>query len=173
MKPLIISLTGLPFSGKSTLAKVLSEELSLPIVNYDNDVYAKHKHEVPAGTLPAKEFEMIETIAREYLAKKLIAGQSLIYDDLGLQKEDPEHIRQLASENGANYVLVFVDTPIEVIEERRSLNHQTNGREHIDSEKLHLDISLLEKPQPDEPAIVVTPSTSIEHIVAEIHSRRN
>lgn len=63
MKPLLISLSGLPFSGKSTLAKKLATALSLPIISYDNDVYAKHKHEVSAGTSPADEFEMVQAIA--------------------------------------------------------------------------------------------------------------
>lgn len=63
MKPLLISLSGLPFSGKSTLAKKLATALYLPIISYDNDVYAKHKHEVSAGTSPADEFEMAQAIA--------------------------------------------------------------------------------------------------------------
>lgn len=172
MKPLLVVLSGLPFSGKSTLAKQLSEMLGLPILNYDSDVYAKHKHEVPEGASAAQEFELIEAIARKYLTKKLSVGNSLIYDDLGLQREDRYYIRQVAETCGAKYVLVFLDTPIEVIEKRRKANRGTNGREDIDTAKLQLDISLLEKPQADESAIIVYPGTPVERIVTAIQTRR-
>jgi len=168
MKPLLIALSGLPFSGKSTLAKLLSESLSLPAVNYDNDIYAKYRHTIPEGASAAKEFEMVETIGRMYLARRLAAGQSLIYDDLGLQKEDREHTRLLAKQCGATHILVFLDTSPEVIEERRQVNYKTNGRNHIADAKLKLDMSLLEKPQSDEPAIIVSSDTSIEQIIAAV-----
>lgn len=172
MKPLLVNLSGLPFSGKSTLARALSESLGMQIVNYDDDIYANHKHEVPVGTSAAKEFEFVQSIARQYLAKKLKSGQSLIYDDLGLQKEDRKHIADLAESCGASYVLVFLDTPTEIIEERRKANARTNGREHIDDAKLRLDISLLEKPDPNEDPIIVLPGTPVEQVVSSIKSHK-
>lgn len=172
MKSLLIALSGLPFSGKSTLAKYLAASLDLPVVSYDNDIYAKHKHEVPAGTSPAEEFEMVQAIARQLIAKKLTAGQSFIYDDLGLQKEERESIRKVAEDCGARYVLLFLDTPLSTIEQRRKNNNHSNIRGHIKDEKMALNISLLEKPDSDEQAIIVRPEMSLVHIITVIRSQK-
>lgn len=170
MKPLLIALSGLPFSGKSTLAKDLATALDLSIVSYDNDIYAKHKHEVPNGTPAAEEFEMVQATARRHIAEKLRVGQSFIYDDLGLQKEERESIRGIADDFGARYILLFLDTPLGIIEQRRKNNNQSNVRGHIKDEKMALNISLLEKPDSDERAIVVRPGMSLDHIIAAIRS---
>lgn len=170
MQPLLIALSGLPFSGKSTLARKLATALDLPVVSYDDDIYAKHKHEVPANTSPAEEFEIVQAIARQLIAEKLTAGQSFIYDDLGLQKEERESIRKVANDFGARYVLLFLNTPLSTIEQRRKNNNQSNLRGHIRDEKMALNISLLEKPESDEQAIVVHPEMSPDHIITTIRS---
>jgi len=170
MKPLLIVLSGLPFSGKSTLAKDLATALDLPVVSYDNDIYAKHKHEVPNGASAAEEFEVVQAIARRYIAEKLMAGESFIYDDLGLQKEERESIRKIAENSGARYILLFLDTPVSIIEQRRKDNDRSNIRGHIKDEKMSLNISLLEKPDSDEQAIVVHPEMSLNHIITVIRS---
>ena len=37
--PILYILTGLPFSGKSTLAKKLAEALQIKVLSYDQDIY--------------------------------------------------------------------------------------------------------------------------------------
>lgn len=59
MKPVLIIMSGLPFSGKSTIAQKLSKALGIQILSYDHDVYAHHKSDTPVGTSPAKEFDLI------------------------------------------------------------------------------------------------------------------
>jgi predicted kinase len=167
----IIVLCGVPFSGKSRLAKQLSDELGLKIMSYDNDIYAVHRHEVPAGTAPAKEYEAIQTIARQYLGDILSTGESIIYDDLCLERDDRNKLMQMANERNAKYILVFLDTPESVIQQRRDTNLETSARNHTSDEKLKLDLSLLEKPRPSENPIVVTPEASVEDVVGEIHRR--
>ncbi len=172
MKPLLIALSGLPFSGKSTLAKELAISLDFPVISYDHDIYAKHKNTVPPGTPPAEEFDIVQAIARQHVTDKLVAGESFIYDDLGLQKEERESIRKIAEKANARYVLLFLDTPLDTIEQRRKENSQSNVRSHIKDEKMALNISLLEKPDSDEQAIIVRPEMSLDHIITTTRSLR-
>ena len=152
MEPLLIIMSGLPFSGKSTIAQKLSKKLHIQILSYDHDIYAFHKSKVPPETSPAKEFEMIEAIAREQIAKKLNNGQSLIYDDLCLGQEDRQKLTALAKKCGVRSILVFLDTPLSAIEQRRKKNIEINNRNHLSDSKLRLDISLLQQPLPHENA---------------------
>lgn len=161
MKPKLIVLSGLPFSGKSTLAKKLSKTLGMRIVSYDHDIYAKHKDEVPPDTSPAKEYEIVQDIAREHLRSLLTKGESTIYDDLNLEKSDRQPLLELARQCNAKPYIIFVDTPLSVIEERRKANLQKPSRGHISEEKMQLNISLLQKPSPDGNAIYFRPGDSI------------
>ncbi|MGH7203040.1 MAG: AAA family ATPase [Candidatus Levyibacteriota bacterium] len=170
MELLLIIMSGLPFSGKSTIAQQLSKELDIPILSYDHDVYAFHKSEVPSGTSPAKEFDMIEAIAREQIAKKLRNGQSLIYDDLCLELDDRHKLTELAKVCNAKSVLIYLDTPLLVIEQRRKSNNEKYNRNHISDSKLRLDVTLLQPPHQNENAVIVTPDTSIMEIVNAIQT---
>lgn len=167
----LIILSGLPFSGKSTLAKKLSETLGIKIVSYDHDIYAKHKDEVPPGTSPAKEYEIIQTIAREYLCSLLTKGESIIYDDLNLEKSDRQLLVELARHCNAQSYIIFVDTLLSVIEERRQANTKSPNRGHISEEKMQLNISLLQKPGPDEDAIYVKSGERLGELLNAIQQK--
>ncbi|HKU18122.1 MAG TPA: AAA family ATPase [Candidatus Saccharimonadales bacterium] len=171
MNQSIIILCGAPFSGKSRLAKQLNSELGLKIASYDNDIYAIHKHKVPKGTTPAKEYEAIQATARKHLGNLLLPGESIIYDDLCLEKDDRNKLKQVADEYGVGYILVFLDTPELVIQQRRDANLKTLARDHISDKKLKLDLSLLERPGADENPIIVSPDTPFEEVVNRIRRR--
>ncbi|HEU5187318.1 MAG TPA: ATP-binding protein [Candidatus Saccharimonadales bacterium] len=165
MKPKLIILSGLPFSGKSTIAKKLGDSLGIKVVSYDHDIYAKHKDEVPPGTSPAKEYEIIQAIAREYLRSLLTEDESIIYDDLNLEKTDRQLLLELAGQCNAKAHIIFVDTPLPIIEERRQANMKLPNRDHIGEEKMQLNISLLQKPSKDENAIYFKPGDSVEELL--------
>jgi len=171
MKVILIIMMGLPFSGKSTLAQRLSEALYISILSYDNDIYAIYREKVPPGTSSAKEFDMIESIAREQISEKLISRQSLIYDDLCLEREDRQKLILLAQACNALPIFIHVDTPVAVIEQRRKSNIKLPNRNHLPSSKLKLDISLLQSPGPEENAIVVKPETSLKEILKAIYAK--
>jgi predicted kinase len=171
MKSLLIIMSGLPFSGKTTIAQNLSRKLGIQLLSYDHDIYAHHKSEVPVGTSVAKEFNMIEAIAREQIARKLKEGKSLIYDDLCLEREDRQKLTDLAKECQAKSIIIFVDTPLSIIEHRRKKNREVINRNHISDTKLQLDISLLQQPLLNEDALMITPETSIAEIINTIHAR--
>lgn len=169
MQPKLIILSGLPFSGKSTLANKLHDALGMRVVSYDHDIYAKHKDEVPRGTSAAKEYDIVQAIAREHLRSLLIKGESIIYDDLNLEKMDRQLLLGLASQCNAKAHIIFVDTPLSVIEERRKANMQLPNRDHIGEEKMRLNISLLQPPGKDEGAIYFKPGDSLKEILKALH----
>ena len=50
MQPVLIAMCGLPFSGKSVLARSLSHELRIRLLSYDFEIYLPHRHLVPPGS---------------------------------------------------------------------------------------------------------------------------
>ncbi len=87
--PTLIAMCGLPFSGKSVLATSLSHELGRGLLSYDYEIYLPHRHLVPPGSsVAAHRPSSCSAIGHRQIGAILAAGESLIYDDLLLERDD-------------------------------------------------------------------------------------
>ena len=162
---------GLPFSGKSVLAEALSRELRIRVLSYDHGIYPVHSRSAPAGSSVAGEYDFVQAIARREIGAILASGESLIYDDLLLQREDRRKLAAVAEAHWADLVLVYLDTPLPVIDERRAANSGTRRRASIPEASMRLDISVLEPPQDAERAIYVSPDYVLADVLARVNAR--
>jgi predicted kinase len=169
--PTLIAVCGLPFSGKSVLAGSLSHELGIRLMSYDFEIYLPHRHLVPPGSSVTAEYDFVQDIARRQIGAILAAGESLIYDDLLLEREDRRKLAAVARHHRADLVLVYLDTPLEVIDQRRTENTRTRTRHSVPEGEMHLDASLLEPPDLAEQAISVRPGDGLTDILTRITAR--
>ena len=168
--PVLIAMCGLPFSGKSVLAEALSRELRIRLLSYDYGIYPVHSRRAPASSVAA-EYDFVQGIARREIAAILASGESLIYDDLLLERDDRRKLAAVAEAHWADLVLVYLDTPLSVIAERRAANSRTRARTSIPEADMRLDVSLLEPPQDAERAIYVSPDYVLPEILARVSAR--
>jgi predicted kinase len=171
MRPVLIAMCGLGFAGKSVLARSLSEQLDIRLLSYDFDIYPVHRHLVPPGSSVAAEYDFVQDVARRKIGAILAAGETLIYDDLLLERDDRSKLAAVTHAHGAELVLVYLDTPLVVINQRRAENTRTRMRSSPGDAKMQLDASLLEPPDRAEQAIYVRPADAVADIVARIRSR--
>lgn len=169
--PVLIAMCGLPFSGKSVLAEALSRELRIRLLSYDHGIYPVHSRSAPAGSSVAGEYDFVQAIARREIGAILASGESLIYDDLLLQREDRRKLAAVAEAHWAGLVLVYLDTPLPVIDERRAANSGTRRRASIPEASMRLDISVLEPPHDAERAIYVSPDYVLADVLARVNAR--
>jgi predicted kinase len=162
---------GLPFSGKSVLAEALSRELRIRLLSYDHGIYPVHSRSAPAGSSVVGEYDFVQAIARREIGAILAGGESLIYDDLLLQREDRRKLAAVAEAHWADLVLVYLDTPLPVIDERRAANSGTRKRASIPEASMRFDISVLEPPQDAERAIYVSPDYVLADVLARVSAR--
>jgi predicted kinase len=167
--PVLIAMCGLPFAGKSVLAGALSRELRIKLLSYDFEIYPVYSRLAPAGSSMAAEHDFVQDIARREIAAILAGGESLIYDDLLLERDDRRKLAAVAKAHWADLVLVYLDTPLSVIDERREANART--RISIPEAKMRRDISLLEPPVEAERAIYVSPDYVLPEILARVSAR--
>jgi predicted kinase len=167
--PVLIAMCGLPFSGKSVLAEALSRELRIRLLSYDHGIYPVHSRSAPAGSSVAGESDFVQAIARREIGAILASGESLIYDDLLLQRDDRRKLAAVAETHWASLVLVYLDTPLPVIDERRAANSRT--RTSIPEASMRFDISVLEPPQDAERAIYVSPDYVLADVLARVSAR--
>jgi predicted kinase len=162
---------GLPFSGKSVLAGALSRELRIRLLSYDSEIYPIHSRLVQPGSSAAAEYDFVQGIARREIAAILAGGESLIYDDLLLERDDRRKVAAVAESRWAEFVLVYLDTPLSVIDERRAANSRTRARTSIPEGNMRLDTSRLEPPEEAERAIYVSPDYVLPEVLARIGAR--
>jgi predicted kinase len=169
--PALIAMCGLPFSGKSVLAGALSRELRIRLLSYDAEIYPVHSRLVQPGSSVAAEYDFVQGIALREIAAILAGGESLIYDDLLLEREDRRKVAAVAESRWAEFVLVYLDTPLPVIDERRAVNSRTRARTSVPERNMRLDTSRLEPPEEAERAIYVSPDYVLGEVLARISAR--
>jgi predicted kinase len=169
--PALIAMCGLPFAGKSVLAAALSRELRIRLLSYDFDMYPVHSRRAPAGSSMAAEYDFVQDIARREIGAILASGGSVIYDDLLLERAHRRKLAAVAEANWAEFVLVYLDTPPSVIDERRAVNSRTRARISIPEGRMRRDSSLLEPPDDAERAIYVSPDYVLPEVLARVSAR--
>lgn len=162
---------GLPFSGKSVLAVALSRELRIRLLSYDYELYPVHSRRAPAGSSVAAEYDFVADIARREIGEILASGESLVYDDLLLEREHRRKLAAVAQAHWTELVLVYLDTPLPVIEERRAANSRTRARTSVPEGKMRQDSSLLEPPEDTERPIRVSPGYVLPEVLAKVSAR--
>jgi len=169
--PAVIAMCGLPFAGKSVLAQALSRELRIRLLSYDFEIYQVHSRRAPANASVAAEYDFVQGIARREIGAILAGGESLIYDDLLLERDDRRKLAAVAEAHWADFVLVYLDTPLSVIDERRAANSRTRARTSVPEGKMRTDISLLEPPEEAERAVYVSPGYVLPEVLARVSAR--
>lgn len=167
----LIAMCGLGYSGKSVLAQSLGRELGIKVLCYDTEVYPAHRHRVPPGSSVAAEYDFVQDIAREQIGAILGTGQSLIYDDLLLERDDRRKLAAVADDHRAGLVLIYLDTPLAVISQRRTQNPRPGTPADIAEAKAQLDASLLEPPDRAERAIYVSPDDAVADVAGKVRAR--
>jgi predicted kinase len=169
--PVLIAMCGLPFAGKSVLARALSRELRIRLLSYDFEIYQVYSRLAPANSSVAAEYDFVQGVARREIGAILAGGESLIYDDLLLERDDRRKLAAVAEAHWAGFVLVYLDTPPSVIDERRAANSRTRARTSVPEAKMRLDISLLQPPEEAERAIYVSPGYVLPEVLASVSAR--
>src|SRR5689334_894608 len=128
MKPVLYIMSGLSFSGKTTLAKQLIKPLHAELLSYDFDIWSVYKTTLPPDISKTDEWVTLETTARERIAALLEAGKNIIFDDLNVEKRDRDALRETAYASNAHSLVIYMDVPAEVAIERQKTNDVTRGR---------------------------------------------
>lgn len=113
-KPALIVVSGLPGTGKSYLCNKLAERLGFIVLESD----ALRKVLFPVPGYSAQESSHLFQVCHLLIEDLLKKGQSLILDATNLSERYREHLYSIAERLNAKLVLVRVEAPSEVVQER-------------------------------------------------------
>jgi len=112
--PALIVVSGLPGSGKSHFSRRLAERLPLPIVESDamRQILSSRPDYSPGES--ERLFRACHALIDELLRK----GISVIFDATNLIESHREQLYRIADRAGAKLIMVRVEAPPEVIQQR-------------------------------------------------------
>jgi len=151
---------GVAFSGKSILANRIAEDKNAILVSQD-DIWQIKKKELDLDLDSDEHWEKVQQISRARIREFLMTGSSVVYDDLALRHKDRELLRVLAQECGAEAVLVYLDTPRSIQQERQVKNLHTKERHDVPEHIIEWGLAELEMPSEKESPFIFTPDTNI------------
>ena len=113
-EPVFIVVSGLPGTGKSYFCSKLAERL--PVIILESD--ALRKMLFPSLSYSSEESSRLFRAIHLLIERLLKRGISLILDATNLSERYREHLYSIADRLGIKLILVRVDAPPEVVQER-------------------------------------------------------
>jgi predicted kinase len=136
---------GIPFSGKTMVAKQLSHVLGCAYVSLD-DINAERELHGGEG-IAVEEWERTHGIALERIRGLMARGEDTVLDDTNCFRWLRDRYRESARENGYIAELAYLDVPLQDVQARIVQNSMTGSRRSIESNIFGEHVRGFEAPQ--------------------------
>jgi predicted kinase len=149
-------LCGLPFSGKSTLARAMAERLE--VVHIELDAVHGERGIDLKGEPPTRE-DWIEAYRRSFrkLDQVLADGNSAVFDATSYRKVHRQRLARIAAKYDVSTTLIYLYVDEEQAKQRRDENRATNERPNVDDDGFALVSGEMQLPSDDENALMYHP----------------
>lgn len=128
----LIATCGLAFSGKSTVARKVAVALGAERVSYDA---INVQRGFDGGKVIAdSEWEKTSLMAAGSARAAIANGRGVVVDDTFSHRFLRDRFRAVAKAVGVPFTLLFIDTPLAIVEARIAENVRTKQRAHIESD---------------------------------------
>jgi predicted kinase len=148
-RPRLYIVFGIPFSGKSTIARELVRQRGCAVVDIDAINTARGVG-IAGATITPEDWEISFASARAQLDNALVAGESVAYDGHVWSRAQRKDFRALASAAGADITFIYLDVPESVARERWQANRQTAQRHAVPDDLFTQAVALMEPPDEEE-----------------------
>lgn len=164
MKPELIALCGLAFSGKSTIARQVAAATGAELISYDAINAARG---FDGGTvMDDSEWEKTSLMAAATARAVLASGRGVVVDDTFSHRFLRDRFAAVARAAGVPFVLLFVDTSPAVIEARLAENARTGARHHIAPEVFAHHRARFQFPGDDEQPVRLASAADVDRWLA-------
>ena len=160
----LIAMCGLSFSGKTTLARQIArcigaEYLSLDAINEERGLCG-------GEGIPPAEWERTSAIAIERASNSIGVNVDVVLDDTLCFKWLRDRYAGVAKQHNAEFILVYVETPISAIREAMAHNQTVLGRNPIRVNVFEEHARVFEPPTRDERPLIFNRTEPAEQWLA-------
>lgn len=161
-KPMQYLPVGLPYSGKTTIAKRLEASLGFKRVNLDEAKAGLGFGAMQDDKISSEDWLRIFELTNQHVVDYLKQGFSVVHETDWVDRPSLDRSRQLATNLGLETVVIWVDTPIEVCRQRMETNRFTNERFGLSNNVFNQALQEWQPPTADENVIVYRPEDDFE-----------
>ncbi len=158
---------GVGFSGKSTIAKKISEYKNAVLISQD-DVWFEKENKWNLDESSDEDWDRVLKISKQKVKDELAKGNSVVFDHVNTKHSHREELRNIAKEFNTQAIVIYLDTPVDIQKKRQIKNTKTKERHHVKQEFLDEAIEELEIPQETENVFVFRPETDIESWLSKL-----
>ena len=164
-KNILYIMTGLPYSGKTTLVNKLVKKIDCKVVSTDKILKQKGLWKEKHPT--QNDWEVAYGKACKEVETSLMDGENVIFDESNLRYEQRENLRKIAQDLGLKFKLVYVKIDKKEALKRWRENLKTKKRNQLNEKFLKKAFNLFEEPKTNEKAIIYNQEIDSEGWIKE------
>lgn len=162
-KPALYIMCGLPFSVKTYVSKLISEQLQCQRISYD-ELWVDKK----AATGLSVPYDTLIVEARHALTTLLTSGQSVVFDSLNDTAGVRNVLRDLSREAGAKSVVVYMNISDDTLRKRHRRNHHTKERHDVPNIKMTEVHTRFEPPINESCVVEYRPDVNCGELIGQL-----
>jgi predicted kinase len=159
--PKLFIMCGLPFSGKSFAGREIAKLVNGVFISYDQ-LWV----ELDTNGEKNPSWERLSELAYKKIRGSLENSISIVYDTLNDVVSQRGKLRKIAKAVGCEAITLYMNTPVEVINQRRLQNESTKERHPVTDETLKEYIGRFESPIGEQNVIEVLPNNDLSILLS-------
>lgn len=172
-KSALYIMCGLPFSGKTTLARALADQCAC--VYLDLDAIAREKSLFPEEGINDEQWGSVFREVHQQVAALLTSGKSVVFDAVNYDRIGRDRLRTIAQENDSSVHVIYINLSMQELEQRRQANQANHQRPSVRDKDFVELTTEFEIPIIEENLIVYGGTKSIpkwikKHIRCNVHA---
>jgi predicted kinase len=149
---MLVAMCGIPFAGKSTIAKELACRCGFALVSVD-EIVRELRLDLGAQAEKQRAWALAMAEGFERSRRLLAGGESVIYDNANHSQRNRDRCRRIARHANAAFQCVWVDVPVETARARLEANRLAPMREDVPDPSFRQIVEEFEPPI-DEPDVI-------------------
>jgi predicted kinase len=154
---------GLPFAGKTVLAKELAKRLGFVGIDLDEVKFELFGEDIKDEQIDQPGWDKVYAEMYRKIEENLRAGKTAIHDTGNFTKHERELVRQIADRLGIETQVIFVDVPVAVARKRMTENRGSGKRFDVSDQDFENSVKELERPREDEQTMVFRQEDAIDN----------
>lgn len=131
-RPALYIMCGLPFSGKTTLARSLANQCGF--VHLDLDALAREKSLFPEEGINDEQWGQVFREVCRQVAALLVSGKSVVFDAVNYDRVGRDRLRTIAEQSDSGVHVIYIKLSIQELEQRRQANRAHHQRPPVRDE---------------------------------------
>lgn len=164
----LVIMCGIPFAGKTVLAKKLEKDLGFVRVDLDEVTFELMGSEVKDGDIDQAGWDKIYQEMYRRIEELLKEGKGVVHDTGNFTVYERGLISDIAKKVGAGLVTVFLDVPVEVARERMQKNRETGERSDVTDKAFDEAVAEMEKPLEQENPLVYNNENKYQDLLEQL-----